>query len=73
MSYILDALRRADSERERGAVPGIHAQPVPLRSDEQFAAPSTPPWVWILSACGALLVGALFWALIRAEAPATPG
>ena len=29
MSYILDALRRADAERERGAVPGLHAQPVP--------------------------------------------
>ena len=30
MSYILDALRRADSERERerGAVPGLHARPV---------------------------------------------
>jgi general secretion pathway protein B len=26
MSYILDALRRADAERERGAVPGLHAQ-----------------------------------------------
>ena len=31
MSYILDALRRAeaDRERERGAVPGLHAQPAP--------------------------------------------
>jgi len=27
MSYILDALRRADAERERGVVPGLHAQP----------------------------------------------
>lgn len=26
MSFILDALRRADSERERGRVPGLHAQ-----------------------------------------------
>ena len=26
MSYILDALRRADAERQRGAVPGLHAQ-----------------------------------------------
>jgi general secretion pathway protein B len=25
MSYILDALKRADAERERGAVPGLHA------------------------------------------------
>ena len=28
MSYILDALRRADAERQRGAVPGLHAQPL---------------------------------------------
>lgn len=26
MSYILDALRRAEAERERGAVPGLHTQ-----------------------------------------------
>ena len=28
MSYILDALKRAEAERERGAVPGLHAQQV---------------------------------------------
>ncbi len=27
MSYILDALKRAESERSRGAVPNLHAQP----------------------------------------------
>jgi general secretion pathway protein B len=30
MSYILDALQRADAERERAGVPGLHAHPVPL-------------------------------------------
>jgi general secretion pathway protein B len=34
MSYILDALKRADAERERGHVPGLHAR--------QIAAPPTP-------------------------------
>ncbi len=28
MSYILEALRRAEVERQRGAVPGLHAQPL---------------------------------------------
>ena len=28
MSFILDALRKAEAERERGNVPSIHAQPV---------------------------------------------
>lgn len=30
MSYILDALKRAESERERGVVPGLLSQSVPL-------------------------------------------
>lgn len=29
MSYILDALKRADAERERGHVPGLHSQGTP--------------------------------------------
>ena len=31
MSYILDALRRADAERQRGTVPGLHDQPAQLQ------------------------------------------
>lgn len=30
MSYILEALKRAESERNRGEVPGLHAQPASL-------------------------------------------
>jgi len=40
MSYVLDALRRADAERERGPVPDLHAQPV-LRGSAP--APSSLP------------------------------
>ena len=32
MSYILDALRKADSERQRGAVPGLHDQSAPAHA-----------------------------------------
>ena len=35
MSYILDALRRAESERERGNVPGLHAHQVALPAAAQ--------------------------------------
>lgn len=54
MSYILDALRRAeaDRERERGSVPGLHAQPVP----EGAPARSTPPRRWLPWAGGGLLL-----------------
>lgn len=38
MSYILDALKRADAERERGAVPGLHAQPLAGTTGDLAAA-----------------------------------
>lgn len=37
MSFILDALQRADAERERGAVPGLHARQVNSTIDSQGA------------------------------------
>jgi len=40
MSYILDALRRADAERERGAVPGLHTQQFGVLPDDE--APHRP-------------------------------
>lgn len=33
MSYILDALKRAESDRGRGSVPGLHTQQVMPGSD----------------------------------------
>lgn len=70
MSYILDALRRADSERERGAIPGIHAQAAPLLSDEEAGPSRISPWVWAGAAAAliAVLAGALVWSLSRPEA-----
>lgn len=69
MSLILDALRRADSERERGAVPGLHAQPVPIASPEAFARGGSRRWVWIAAAVGAGLLAALAWTWVGREAP----
>lgn len=75
MSYILDALRRADAERDRGRVPGIHAQvpppaaddPVPRRGGE--ASPAR--WIAVGVALGLLVVfGAWLW-LGREAPPAT--
>ncbi|MDD2882311.1 MAG: general secretion pathway protein GspB [Rhodoferax sp.] len=50
MSYILDALKRADAERSRGAVPGLHARQLPSAGG---AAP--PP---LQNRVGLLLVAA---------------
>jgi len=62
MSYILDALRRADAERQQGGVPGLHTPASP-----QPAAPMAPkPWLlWggaalLLLGLGAVL--AWWWA-----------
>ncbi len=54
MSYILDALRRAeaDRERERGQVPGLHTQ---LSSGRQ-PAPAVNPRRWLPLAGGGLLL-----------------
>lgn len=51
MSYILDALRRADAERERDPARGIHAQP--LAAAPAPASSPVPRSVW-----GAVLVAA---------------
>jgi general secretion pathway protein B len=73
MSYILDALRRADRERERGAVPGLHAQPLPLLQDEVGARPGTSAWSWLGAGVGAALGLALIWVWLQpAPAPAPP-
>jgi len=70
MSYILDALRRADAERERGGVPGLHAQPFPPGSADAAAARRGVPWRWIGvgAACG-LAVPLALWLLGGDEAP----
>lgn len=47
MSYVLDALKRADAERERGAVPGLHAQPVPLLPADTDTPRTGSPWIWL--------------------------
>lgn len=69
MSYILDALRRADAERERGSVPSIHTQPMSAASD----APQSPVpgrrWLWIGLGAGVGLMAALAAIVATRETP----
>ncbi|MEO7642028.1 MAG: general secretion pathway protein GspB [Ramlibacter sp.] len=63
MSYILDALRRADSQRERDPARGIHAQPVQPATG--LDTRTGPLWPWLLAGVagvGALAAVAWFWA-----------
>jgi len=70
MSYILDALRRAESERDRGQVPGLNAQPAP---GLVTATPTRPTAVVPALALGLgllLVAGLAWWAWPRGTAPA---
>jgi len=69
VSLILDALRRADSERERGAVPGLHAQPVPAASPVPVLSERRTPWGWVAGAAVVGLVAMLAWFIAARETP----
>ncbi len=72
MSYILDALRRADSERERerSAVPGLHTQAVPVGAPEGETDAPANPWKWPIAAAFVALLGLVAWLWFgRAKAP----
>jgi general secretion pathway protein B len=69
MSYILDALRRADAERERGSVPGIHAQPLPLAAADDEADRAAVPWLWIATGVAVVLGGVLVWRMTASDSP----
>jgi len=69
MSYILDALKRADAERERGAVPGLYARQ--LTHAKAKTAPNALKRLWlagaVVVALGVMAAGLWLW---RAPAPA---
>lgn len=76
MSYILDALKRAEADRARdsGAVPGLLATPAPLASPSSSAP---RPWhqqrsVWALSSLLFVVSAALIWGLMATSKPDTP-
>lgn len=70
MSYILDALRRADAERERerGQVPGLHSQAM-AAGDAPARGSSIAPWVAAAVLAGAGISGAWWWFSFRGAAP----
>lgn len=64
MSFILDALKKAESERSR--------QSGPVLMDVRIAAPrrQLPAWAWVLGVVLLANLGVLAWLLLRAPAPA---
>lgn len=78
MSYILDALKRADAERERVGVPGLHAQPDAAAAlEREPGRRSLGRWLGIGLLLAAVLA-ALAWQWFAATpepsvTPQTPG
>lgn len=72
MSYILDALRKADAQRESDPARGIHAQPAVATAARATAG--TPAWAWAGAAlCGAAVVAYAVWPAARPQPPAPTG
>ena len=71
MSLILDALRKADAERERGSVPSLHSHPVVPHAEEGPARTrSGTSWMWIAMGVSAGLLGAAaIWVMVGRDAP----
>ncbi len=71
MSLILDALRKADAERERGSVPSLHSQPVVLPSVGTLSTPKgRSNWLWIAVGLALGLAAAATWVMTGRNAPA---
>ena len=60
MSYILDALQRAETERERGAVPGLHTQQLTTAMTQRAPSRHRALWPW-LAGFRILCLGGLSW------------
>jgi len=67
MSYILDALKQADAERERGVVPGLYARQVTTPSGQSTSHVRKSLW---LTLAVALLLGGIAGGLALWHAPA---
>lgn len=70
MSFILDALKKSETERQQQGAAEFSATPVSADN------PKAPKWLWILAALLAInllvLAGILLWPDTRSQTPVTP-
>ncbi|MDB6000289.1 MAG: hypothetical protein JWP52_1988 [Rhizobacter sp.] len=60
MSYILEALKRADAERDRGALPTLRSPGPGLAADVEPVA-GGKPWLWLLVGLLIAVIAMLVW------------
>lgn len=72
MSYILDALKRADAERERGHVPGLHTRTTPEFDTPAGGAGGMAQRGRLIALAALLAVGGVVWWWLQAAPPAVP-
>lgn len=73
MFYILDALRRADSDRDRGSVPNLHSNarsqgPVDDEDDDTSASSVRPLW-WAVAGLSTLTLAMMAWLIFGRAVP----
>lgn len=75
MSYILDALRKADHERERerGTVPGINAPPAPPVVSEPDTDRKPQPLIWAVLGLSVIVLALLVWLMLGRDSASGGG
>ncbi len=61
MSYILEALKKAQAERQLGSAPTIHAMPIQAAPAASSAGARTPLWIAAAVVGTLIVVGAVLW------------
>lgn len=70
MSYVLEALKKAQAQREQGGVPGIHSLQVPYVAVEGKARSNLKPVLWSIAVLLVAIVALLVWRQDATPAPA---
>lgn len=72
MSYILDALRKADAQRVRDPARGIHAQATAATLGTGSGRPRNGPWLWVAVAAAVVAAAAWLWSSGDSNTAAPP-
>jgi general secretion pathway protein B len=72
MSYILDALRRADAEREGAAMQGGFGQPLVADADDTELPPPVSPWLWMAAGMLVVVLVGVLWRWWTADSEPMP-